>query len=360
MARFEHAGAVLTVDLGALAENWRRLAALAAPARCAAVVKANAYGLGLAECAPALWAAGAELFCVAHLDEGIALRATLPEAEILILHGPFPRTEAEFRERRLTPVLNDFGQLESWRATGGGRAALHLDSGLNRLGLGAREADLLAAEPERLAGVQLAAVISHLVAAEDADDPTNEAQRARFAASLADLPPARASLANSSGIFLGPHFHFDFVRAGAALYGVNPTPGRPNPMREVARLQGKILSVRDIGAGEHVGYGAAYTAEKPRRIATVATGYADGYVRALGNRAKAGLGGRLVPVVGRVSMDLLTLDVTGAPEGAARPGALVDLIGGAVPIDDVAAEAGTIAYELLTRLGSRFHRVYRG
>ena len=359
MVQSERAGAILTVDLGALAENWRSLAARAAPAQCAAVVKANAYGLGAERCGPALWAAGARLFFVAHLEEGIALRVALPEAEIFVLHGPFPGVEADFRAHRLTPVLNDFGQIENW-AKGGGAAALHLDSGLNRLGLGARELDLLTVEPERLAGFEVAAIISHLVISEDAGDPTNEAQRARFAASLGDLPPARASLANSSGIFLGPHFHFDFVRAGAAMYGVNPTPGAPNPMREVARLQGKILSVRAIGAGEHVGYGAAFTARRPRRIATVATGYADGYLRALGNRAMAGLGGRLVPVVGRVSMDLMTLDVTDAEEGAARPGALVDLIGGTAPIDEVASTGGTIAYELLTRLGSRFHRAYRG
>src|SRR5690606_19441154 len=177
--------------------------------------------------------------------------------------------------------------------------------------------------------------------------------------SLADLPAARASLANSSGIFLGPDFHFDFVRPGAAMFGINPTPGSANPMREVARLQGKILSVREIGTGEHVGYGATYTAPRPRRIATVATGYADGYLRALGNRAKAGLGGRLVPVVGRVSMDLITLDVTDAEPGAARPGALVDLIGGAVDLDELRAPGGTNCSVLRARLGRRFHRVYR-
>jgi alanine racemase len=358
MVRSEHAGAILTIDLEALAGNWRALADRVEPALCAAVVKADAYGLGVAQCAPALWEAGARLFCVAHLVEGAALRAVLPQAEILVLHGPFPGTEDEFRAHRLTPVLNDLFQIESW-AKGGGPAALHLDSGLNRLGLGTRELDLLAEEPQRLAGLEVAAILSHLAIAEARNDPMNLAQRARFAASLADLPPARASLANSSGIFLGADFHFDFVRAGAALYGVNPTPGEPNPMREVVRLQGKILSVRDIGSGEHVGYGAAYTASRPRRIATVATGYADGYLRALGNRAVAGLGGRLAPVVGRVSMDLITLDVTDAGE-AARPGALVDLLGGAAPIDSVAEAGGTIAYELLTRLGSRFHRVYRG
>ena len=359
MARFERAGAILTVDLAALADNWRSLAERAAPAQCAAVVKANAYGLGIERCAPALWSAGARLFFVAHLEEGIALRAVLPRAEIFVLHGPFPGTEDDFRAHALTPVLNDLGQIEGW-ATGGGPAALHLDSGLNRLGLGARELDLLAAEPERLGGFEVAAVLSHLVISEEPDNPTNEAQRARFAASLGDLPPARASLANSSGIFLGPHFHFDFVRAGAAMYGVNPTPPAANPMREVARLQGRILSVREIGAGEHVGYAAAFTAPRRRRIATVATGYADGYLRALGNRAMASLAGRKAPVVGRVSMDLITLDVTDADEGAARPGALVDLIGGGAPIDEVAAAADTIAYELLTRLGSRFHRAYIG
>jgi alanine racemase len=237
---------------------------------------------------------------------------------------------------------------------------------MSRLGLPEDELETLASEPERLDGIELALVMSHLACADEPGHPLNAEQLARFSAARARLPTAMASFANSSGIFLGAEYHFDLGRPGVALYGINPTPGRPNPMRQVVRLQGKILQVREIDAPRTVGYGATHRAAGPTRVATVAVGYADGYLRSLSNRGSAWLGNQRVPVVGRVSMDLITLDVTGASPDSAHPGAFVDLIGpelSADPeltVDDVAAAAGTIGYEILTALGQRYHRIYQG
>jgi alanine racemase len=310
-----------------------------------------------------LAAAGARLFFVALLDEGIALRRVLPEADIAVLGGLLPGTRSEFLAHRLMPVLNDLGQIEAWRdgaAGGAGPAILHLDTGMARLGLPPAEVATLIDEPERLAGVELAAIMSHLACA-DEEHPLNRRQLDAFRSALTTLPKAPASFANSSGIFLGPEYHFDIARPGVALYGGNPLPGRPNPMAQVVRLQGKILQVREIDSHTTVGYGATHKTSRPARIATVGVGYADGWLRSLSNRGSAVIGGQKVPLVGRVSMDLITLDVTGIDTALARPGAFVDLLGGAEngrTVDDVAAEAGTIPYEILTSLGRRYHRVH--
>ena len=358
------AGAVLEIDLDAIVGNWRLLAQRATPAACAAVVKANAYGLGAAPVARALAAAGCRLFLVATLDEGIALRAELgPAPEIAIFNGPLPGTAAEFAPHRLIPVLNEPGQIEEWKAHPGGPAILHVDTGMSRLGLSAREYAALAGD---LAASAIAwrAVISHLACADTPDHPLNEQQRARFAAVTQRMPGIPASLAASSGIFLGAAYHFDFVRPGAALYGVNPQPGPPpgrrNPMRQTVRLSGKILQVREIDTGESVGYGAAHVMQKAGRIATVAVGYADGWLRSLSHRGCGFIGGQRIPLLGRVSMDLVTFDVSAIDPALAHPGAAVELLGEHYGVDDAAADAGTIGYEILTALGSRYHRVYRG
>ncbi len=247
------------------------------------------------------------------------------------------------------------------RATGRALpAAIHIDTGMNRLGLPAPEADVLATEPDRLIGIDVRLVMSHLACADEPDHPLNSEQLTAFTAARTQLPTAPASLANSSGIFLGTPYHFDLVRPGAALYGVNPTPGRTNPMRQVIRLQGKILQVREIDAPRTVGYGATHRAAGSTRVATVAVGYADGFLRSLSNRGSARIGGQQVSLIGRVSMDLSTFDVTRVPREAAHPGALIDLIGADLSIDDVADAAGTIGYEILTALGHRYHRVYSG
>ncbi len=358
----EQAGAVLHVDLDALAGNYRCLRRAAAGATCAAVVKADGYGLGAAEIAGTLWAAGCRDYFVAHAFEGAALRAALPDATIYVLHGAMPGAEAGLPLHGLIPVLNSLGQVDAWaglaRARGGLDAVLQIDTGMNRVGLPPAEVAALRDDPARLDGIRVRYVISHLACAEDAGGAMNAEQLAAFRKLKAELPAAPASLANSSGIFLGPDYHFDLVRPGVALYGVNPTPGRPNPMAEVVRLEGRILQLREIDRPQTVGYGAAYQAAGPRRIATVPVGYADGYLRCLGNQAYACIGGVRVQVAGRVSMDLITLDVTDAPPSALRVGAPVDLIGGGVPIDEVAAWAGTIGYELLTGLGHRYHRSF--
>ena len=360
------AGAILTIDLDALAENYRRLCAELNGVPCAAVVKADGYGLGLTRVAPALFRAGAREFFVAQLGEAIALRDALPEtAEIYVFNGLAAGPAAEFQAQRIVPVLNSLGEIADWQAAArqGTRAlaaALHVDTGMSRLGLPAGELDTLAAEPERLNGIVVRHVMSHLACADEPRHPLNAAQLAEFRAARARLPAAPASFANSSGIFLGADYHFDLGRPGVALYGINPTPGHPNPMRQVVRLQGKILQVREIDAPRTVGYGATHRAAGPTRVATVAVGYADGYLRSISNRGSAWLGNQRVPVVGRVSMDLITLDVTGTAPESAYPGAFVDLIGPELPADNVAADAGTIGYEVLTALGQRYHRVYEG
>ena len=237
-------------------------------------------------------------------------------------------------------------------------AVLQIDTGMNRIGLPPVEVQTLSDNPTRLDGIGVRYVMSHLACAEDADNAKNAEQLALFRTSKAKLPAAPATFANSSGIFLGPDYHFDLVRAGVALYGVNPTPGCANPMSEVVRLEGRILQLREIDTSETVGYGAAYQATGPRRIATVPVGYADGYLRCLGNQAYAGIGGVRVKVAGRVSMDLITLDVTDVPRGLARRGGWVEVINDRVTVDDLTDRAGTIGYELLSRLSRRVHRHY--
>ncbi|MCC7427111.1 MAG: alanine racemase [Alphaproteobacteria bacterium] len=359
------AGAVLAIDLDAIAANWRALRDRHAARRIAGVVKADAYGLGAAQVAPRLAAEGCRHFFVAHLAEAVALGPLLPaDAMLAVLNGLMAGSTAEFRAHGLVPVLNDLAEIEAWanaaRAAGTALPAiLHIDTGMSRLGLDARSLERLAQDPSRLDGLDLRFVMSHLARSEE-DVPMNPAQLARFRAACARLPRAPQSLANSSGLFLGPDYHFDLGRPGAATYGINPKPGHANPMRTTVRLLGRVLQVREIGAGESVGYGATFVAARPSRIATVAVGYADGYLRSLSARARAVIAGRAVPLVGRVSMDLITLDVTDLPEADAHAGAWAELIGPKEPPDAIAERAGTNGYEILTSLGARYHRQYLG
>jgi alanine racemase len=365
----EYAGAILGIDLAAIVANWRLLRSRVAPAECAAVVKADAYGLGAAEVAPALLAAGCRHFFVATVDEGIALRRCLDSAnarldcEIFVFNGAPPAAAQEVQRARLVPVLNTIADVDAWSAFAHRRgspvaAALHIDTGMARLGLPPEELAQLREDPARLGGIDLRCIMSHLACADTPDHPLNARQREAFRAALAILPKAPASLANSSGIFLGADYWSDLVRPGAAIYGVAPVPGQANPMRGVLRLDGKILQVREIDRGSTVGYGATHRAVGRERIATVGVGYADGFMRSLSNRGSGYMGARKVPLVGRVSMDLITFDVTGVPESLARPGATIELIGPHHPVDAIAAEAGTIGYEILTALGTRYARVY--
>ncbi|WP_149538510.1 alanine racemase [Siccirubricoccus phaeus] len=349
--------AVLTIDLGAIAANWAMLRDRAAPGLVAAAVKADGYGLGAAPVGRALLAAGCRHFFVADLAEGMALRAVLgPGPMIAVLSGFAPGGD---EDAALVPVLNGLADLTAHAAAGRRRPViLHVDTGMSRLGLPPTEFELLAAEPGRLGPLQLLYVMTHLAAADEPAHPANAVQAARFAAARARLPGVPTSFANSAGLFLGADFASDLSRPGCALYGINPTPGAANPMRQVVTLSAPILQVREIPAGETVGYGAAWQAARPSRIATVAAGYADGYLRALSGRAVGILAGRPVPLVGRVSMDLITFDVTDVP--ACRPGEMIQLLGPGNTPDEVAARAGTIGYEILTSLGARYRRDYLG
>jgi alanine racemase len=274
---------------------------------------------------------------------------------LAVLGGLLPGTEVAYVTNGLTPVLCSLDEIERWR--GHGEAILHVDTGMARLGLDAAALAALTADRRRLDGLAIRYVMSHLVASEVADDPMNRLQRQRVVAARALLPAWPFSLANSSGIFLGPDFASDLARPGAALYGINPTPGQPNPMRSVVRLMVRVLSVRDLPAGATVGYNATWTAARPTRIATAGLGYADGYHRSLSGRASACFDGTPVPLVGRVSMDLTTFDVTDSP--AVQPGCWLEVLGPHLSPDDLAAAAGTNGYEVLTSLGRRFQRVYR-
>lgn len=357
------AGAILTVDLDALVNNWQLLNRMAAPAACAAVVKADAYGLGAAEVAAALEAVGCRSFFVAHLEEGIILRSVLaPNSSIFVLNGTPPGTEPDFAGEKLIPVINSRNELAGWRdharRTGARQPiALQVDSGMTRLGLSEADAAEIAADPATLDGLDVGLLLSHLACADEPSHPANEAQLLAFERMRAGLPAVRASLANSSGIFLGAGYHFDLVRPGAALYGINPTPQHPNPMRPVVRVEARVVLLRDTSAGACVGYGHTVSTGRRSRLATVSLGYADGWPRNAAGAAT--FRGQKLPLIGRVSMDSIVIDVTGCAEPL-REGDFVELIGPHASLDDVAAAAGTIGYEILTGLGHRFHRRHVG
>ena len=362
--------ALLTIDLDALAANYHRLRDLAAPAECAAVVKADAYGLGMAEIAPALLRAGCRTFFVATLAEAEELRAVLPEAVIYVFNGLLPGTAETFRTARLRPVLNSGEEIREWAAycSRFGEAlpcAVHIDSGMNRLGLTAAEVEAVSGNRELWSALSLALVMSHLACADDPAHPKNRAQRHLFDTLRALFPQSPASLANSAGILLGADFVYDLVRPGIALYGGHPQRRGPNPFRPVVHLKGRILQVREADPGETVGYGATRTLPRPSRIAVVSVGYADGLLRALSAAdGEAGLavyiGPHAAPVLGRVSMDLIAVDVTDVPAREVHRGAWVELLGTNVTAHDLARHAGTIDYEVLTNLGHRAIRRFIG
>lgn len=368
MSAFDRAPAFLTVDVGAIVANWRLIRDRVGPdCEAAAVVKADCYGLGADRIAPALAAAGCRTFFVATIDEGMALRRVVPdECTIHVLGGPLPGAAADLAEHRLTPVLNSLEQIGQWAGYAAATerrldAVLHLDTGMSRLGLDAAAVERLAADSSLLAGFNPLVVMSHMACADEAEHPKNRDQLGRFTALSERLGlGVRRSLGASSTIFLGPDYHFDLVRPGAALYGLNPTPDRPNPMAGVVRLQARILQVRDVDTPMTVGYGASHRVSGKGRVAVAAIGYADGQFRSLGNRGFGVIEGERVPVVGRISMDLTTFDVSALAPERARPGALIELIGDHQPADMLADSAGTIGYEILTALGRRFLRNYVG
>ena len=360
--------AVLHIDLAALAQNYRMFAAEAAPAECAAAVKGDAYGLGIEPVARTLWAAGCKTFFVALTQEGLTLRALLPDAVIYVLNGLAPDAAGTLAGASLRPVLSSLEEIEEWAAWCRAHdqrlpAALHIESGINRLGLTAADVERLAEEPERLEGFELALVISHLVSGDMPEDEVNALQVERFEALRARLPAAPASLANSPGSLSGPDFRFDLVRVGIGLYGGEPYSVGPSRVKPVVRLVSKLAQVRAVEAGQSVGYGATWTAERDSKVAVIPVGYYDGYPRSLSSaqdlpHAWVSIGGHRVPLVGRVSMDMITVDVTDLPDDLAKRGQKAELFGASPTVDELATRAGTISYEVFTGLGSRFARVY--
>jgi alanine racemase len=360
---------VLTIDLDAIVANWRKLEKSAVPAECAGVIKADAYGCGLDPVARALAAAGCKTFFVATLEEARTARASVPSATIYVLDGFFQNCGDAFAKINCKPVIGDLNELAEWdvfcrRSGWAGGAAIHIDTGMNRLGLTLTEAQGIV--PRIDAGDHgITLVMSHLACAENLNHPLNARQLASFREIASLFSNVPASLANSSGTFLGAQFQFDLVRPGAALYGINPTPEADNPMQPVVELKARIVQIRNVDKGESVGYGGTWTARRPTKLAIVSVGYADGYFRAGGSNdgtrgAEVVVAGTRCPIAGRVSMDLIAVDVTDLEKNAARRGHLVTLIGEGITVDELAHHFGTIGYEVMTSLGSRYKRIYKG
>ncbi|MCP9630335.1 alanine racemase [Rhodopseudomonas palustris] len=364
-----NAPGILTIDLDAIVSNWRKLEKTAVPAEAAAVVKGDAYGCGIGPVTHALAGAGCKTFFVATLGEAAAVRAVAPDVALYVLDGFFQSTGDEFARLNCRPVIGDLYELAEWdvycRRTGwSGGAAIHIDTGMNRLGLTTAEA--LSIVPRISVGDHgVTLVISHLVAAESPNHPINAKQVAAFREIASQFAGVPASLSASSGIFLGSQFQFDLVRPGAALYGVNPTPDSDNPMQPVVDLKARIVQVRNVERGDTVGYGATWSARRPTKIAVLSAGYADGYFRAAGSNdgtrgADVIIAGQRCPIAGRISMDLLAVDVTELPANAARRGQMATLIGDGITVDELGHHFGTIGYEVLTSLGPRYARIYTG
>jgi alanine racemase len=360
---------VLTVDLDAIVANWRKLEKAAVPAECAAVIKADAYGCGVDPVARALAAAGCKTFFVATVDEARAARAALPSATLYALDGLFQNCGEAFAKVDCKPVIGDLNELAEWdvfcrRSGWEGGAAIHIDTGMNRLGLTITEAQGIV--PRINAGDHgVTLVMSHLACAEALNHPLNAKQLATFREIASLFTGVPASLSNSSGIFQSPQFQFDLVRPGAALYGINPTPEADNPMQPVVDLKARIVQIRNVERGDSVGYGGTWTARRPTRLAVVSAGYADGYFRAAGSNdgtrgAEVVVAGKRCPIAGRISMDLTAVDVTDLDKNAVRRGHMATLIGEGITVDELAHHFGTIGYEVLTSLGPRYARVYKG
>ena len=360
---------VLTIDLDAIVANWRMLEKSAVPAECAGVIKADAYGCGLDPVARALAAAGCKTFFVATLEEARAARASVPSATIYVLDGFFQNCGDAFAKINCKPVIGDLNELAEWdvfcrRSGWAGGAAIHIDTGMNRLGLSLVEAQGIV--PRINAGDHgITLVMSHLACAENLNHPLNAKQLASFREIASLFSNVPASLANSSGAFLGAQFQFDLVRPGAALYGINPTPESDNPMQSVVELKARIVQIRTVEKGESAGYGGTWTARRPTKLAIVSVGYADGYFRAGGSNdgtrgAEVMVAGTRCPVAGRISMDLIAVDVTDLEKNAARRGHMVTLIGEGITVDELAHHFGTIGYEVMTSLGPRYMRIYKG
>ncbi|MBT4888729.1 MAG: alanine racemase [Rhodospirillales bacterium] len=358
-----HASGRLLIDLNTIASNYRTLKEQMADKACGACVKANCYGLGMDQIAPTLANEGCEDFFVSFLEGGIKLRAILPKARIHVFTGLSGGKPQDFVDYNLIPALNSLGEIQEWsdycsKTVTRHTADIQIDTGMQRLGLPQDEIESVLNNPSLLGDLDIDLVFTHLACADTPSHPMNRQQLDYFTKVYERFGANRASLANSSGIFLGSDYHFDLARPGAALYGINPILGKPSPMAQVVRLQGKILQTRHVDTPQSVGYGATHRISEKGRIATVGVGYADGYLRSLSEGSLAHIGDIPVPVVGRVSMDMITLDISNVPEHMCSPGMIVDLIGPHQGVDTLAEKAGTIGYEILTSLGGRYYRTY--
>lgn len=332
-------------------------------AEAGAAVKANAYGLGVVAVANALWDAGCRHFFVASLAEGVEIRRELNGAQIYVFNGAMPGTVDELIEHDLIPLVISLAQLDLWRngALENNRelaVGLHFDTGMGRTGITRVESQVLLDRPDLLAGLNVCHVMSHMACADDRTSTQPEQQLNGFLEIAKHFSDAPASLSNSAGVFRSRDFHFDIVRPGISIYGGQPIVNEANPMEQTVVLEAPIVQFKDVAPRAKVGYGATYEVTKPERHATVLVGYADGYLRSQSNSGKLSIGGHICRIVGRVSMDLTIIDVSGVPDAQIYLGAPVEVIGDDRPIDDVAADAGTIANELLTDLGTRYTLIY--
>ncbi len=361
--RYNAAGGILTINLAALEHNYRVIAERIAPTRAAAVVKANAYGLGAAQVAPAFYEAGCRDFFTAHLSEAADLQPHLPkDATLYVLNGLQAGTEAICSALNIIPVLNSLEQLENWSRLSKEKgqklpAILQIDTGMSRLGLSPSEVELLISNPSMLADIELRFIISHLASGDEPENAANARQLKAMNAALAHLPKVSVAFSNSGGCFLDKSYHFDLARPGVALYGVGPSSD-DNPIVPVLTLDARVIQIRTVDKGTAIGYGGAYIAPSKMRVATIAVGYADGWFRCLSNKGSVYYGDTRLPIVGRVSMDSITIDVTALDEDTLKLGSLVELIGEHQSLEDVAADCETIPYEILTSLGDRYARNY--
>ncbi len=360
-------GARLTVDLGAIQRNWQALDKVSAGALTGAAVKADGYGVGAVPVSKALYAAGTRFFFVATPDEGLAIRAALPESYIFVLNGLFPGAAPLYVGERLMPVLNSLAMLEEWMVACLGRnealpAALHFDTGMNRLGFRLSEASIVKRMCDEV-GYAPQMIMSHLACADQPQHEKNRTQLALFSSVISQFPGVPASLANSAATMTSRDTHFQMVRPGIALYGGRAVNGRKNPMMPAVTLEAPILQVRECKTGESVGYGATYILPRDTRIAVIGLGYADGFIRSASSTnqhagGRAYIRGQICPVLGRVSMDMFEVDITELGNDIPLPGEMVEVLGPHVSIDDQAEPAGTIGYEFLTGLKGRYPRRY--
>ncbi|WP_417691827.1 alanine racemase [Roseibium sp.] len=364
-----HAGGVLTIDTDAIAANWSLLASqLASGCSCAATIKADAYGTGAKITSKRLWDEGCTTFCVALPGEALEVRKVLPQAKIYVLDGLFPDTAETLASNSLVPVLGSEEEIREWAGfcrTAGQAfpAAIHIDTGMNRLGLRPEQFSSIMGDATLINSFSLDLLLTHLACGSDPNHPMNGRQLSAFREVTAPFSQIPRSLANSAGVLMGKEFHFDMARPGISLYGGKALDTQANTMAAVARVEARVMTVRSVPAGETVGYAASRTARRDTRIAMVAAGYADGMLRLTGSTdaSEGGYGwieGHIAPLFGRISMDMMALDVTDVPQGVVKRGSLVEILGPNVAASDLASYAQTIDYEYLTGLGKRYRRHY--